>query len=66
MKIRYDEESPYGQEILCLIGLVASLQDEEKTYTSAEIHDTLSEIAATALRIRKRIDRIEKAFTEGI
>lgn len=62
MKIMYDEESPYGQGLLNLLGLIAWLQDDEKTYTSIEIHDTLSTIAAEALRIRKQIDRSSEAF----
>lgn len=62
MKIRYDEESPYGQELLNLLGLIAWLQDDEKTYTSIEVHDTLSTIAAEALRIRKQVDRSAEVF----
>ena len=62
MNFRYDEESPYGQGVLNLLGLIAWLQDEEKTYTSIEVHDTLSTIAAEALRIRKQVDRSSEAF----
>lgn len=62
MKITYDEESPYGQGLLNLLGLIAWLQDDEKTYTSIEVHDTLSTIAAEALRIRKQVDRSSEAF----
>lgn len=62
MNFMYDEESPYGQGILNLLGLIAWLQDDEKTYTSIEVHDTLSTIAAEALRIRRQVDRSAGAF----
>lgn len=64
MQFKYDEESPYGQEVLNLCGMVALLQDDEKTYTSAEVHDILSEIAAEALRIRKQVDRSSRVYDD--
>lgn len=62
MNFMYDEESDYGQALLNLLGLIGLLQDEEKTYTSTEVHDTLSEIAAEALRIRKQLDRSSRVY----
>ena len=60
----YDEDSEYGQALLNLLGLIGLLQDEEKTYNSTEVHDTLSEIAAEALRIRKQVERSSRAYDE--
>ena len=53
----YDEDSQYGQLVLELAGLVASLQDPNKIYTHHEVHETLTEISARALMIRKQNDR---------
>lgn len=64
MDFKYDEESEYGQALLNLLGLIGLLQDEEKTYNSMEVHDTLSEIAAEALRIRRQVDRSARAYDE--
>lgn len=62
MDFKYDEESPYGQTIIQLICMVATLQEDDKTYKSADVHDILSEIAAEALRIRKQVDRSARAY----
>lgn len=59
-------DSPYGEDIKTLSGMVALLQDHEKTYTSAEVHDILSEIAAAALRIRRQVDKSERAYKDGL
>ena len=65
MNFKYDEESEYGQALLNLLGLIGLLQDDEKTYTSTEVHDTLTEIVAEALRIRKQVDRSARAYDAG-
>lgn len=44
MKIKYKEESEYGQEVLELIGMCVSLQDPEKNYTLSEIREQLRQI----------------------
>lgn len=44
MKIRYKEESDYGQDILEIIGMCASLQDPEKEYTLKDIQETMTHI----------------------
>lgn len=57
MKIRYKEESDYGQDILELIGMCVSLQDPEKEYTLKELHEALA-------HIRGRCNRIEMCVAD--
>lgn len=53
MKIDYYEESDYGQDILELVGTIASLQDEGKEYTKTEINSTLISARVIIERIQR-------------
>ena len=66
MEFFYDPDSPYGEDIQTLSDMVALLKDHEKTYTSAEVHDILSEITAAALRIRRQVDKSSRAYDVNV
>lgn len=44
MKIRFNEDSDYGQDVLELIGTVTELTDLNRTYSKAEIHKILRKV----------------------
>lgn len=61
MKIRYKEESDYGQDILELIGMCVSLQDPEKEYTLKELREALAHIRGRCNRIEMYVaDRMRR------
>ena len=57
MDFYYDPDSEYGVRVEDLRVLITTLQDREKKYNSAAVHDVLSTIAAEALKIRRQVDR---------
>ena len=62
MRFFYDEQSDYGQMVLELLALVESLRDPERKYDSTEVHDTLTDISAHTLKIRRQIDRTAHVY----
>lgn len=57
MDFYYDPDSEYGGCVEDLRVLITTLQDRERKYNSAAVHDVLSTIAAEALKIRRQVDR---------
>ena len=57
MKIIYDESSDYGQQILQIMGELATLMDEEKLYTKTEICSILSKVRNRAYNLRDVVQR---------
>lgn len=62
MDFYYDPDSEYGGCVEDLRVLITTLQDREKKYNSAAVHDVLSTIAAEALKIRRQVDRSAVAY----
>lgn len=57
MKIIYDDDSDYGQQILQIMGELAMLMDEEKLYTKTEICSILSKVRNYAYNLRDMVQR---------
>lgn len=55
VRYEFDEETDYGQDILELIGEVASLMEEDRTYSKTEINSTLIRIKNRAANIQHNI-----------
>lgn len=55
MKIIYDEESDYGQQILQIMAELASLMDEDKLYTKTEICSILIKVKNYAYNLKDKV-----------
>lgn len=55
MKIIYDDESDYGQQILQIMAELASLMDEDKLYTKTEICSTLTKVKNYAYNLKDMV-----------
>ena len=52
VRYEFDEETDYGQDILVLMGEVASLMEEGRLYSKTEINSTLIRIKNRAANIQ--------------
>ena len=58
MKIIYDENSDYGQQILQIMAELAILMDEDKLYTKTEICSILTKVKNYAYNLKDMVRNI--------
>lgn len=67
MKIKYSEETDYGQDVLQLVGEISSLMDLDKEYTKKEILEALRKIKnwSSSVERKVRFTQFEDDYFKG-
>ena len=64
-KITFQESSDYGQDVMNLAGLVATLMDDETPKPKYELYRTIDELIRASTQLRKDVFNNKEPYFTG-